>query len=223
MEEQKSPWLHYCLKSDVTLTNVADDRDASYSILIQPKMAPLRQDMASASAVALQILYALAAILLYIAVQKLIEQRKQKSGRKLQHQRDRQKDQQPEVQYRGDSATDSVGASLEHAQVKGSAKSYAQLLQPTLPESVFTPEPSMLELPSLPCDWEIKPEQLVILKRPDGSPWELGTGAFGKVSSPFDDGCTLLSLPTSSKNVSSDTGVQGRFRWCANCSSQAAA
>lgn len=141
--------------------------------------------MASASAVVCQILYAAAAILVYIALQKLNEQRKQKVSHKLQQQSDRQKDQQPEVQYRGDSATDSVGASPEHAHLKGSAaKPHAQRLQPTIPESVFTPEPSMLELPSLPCDWEIKPEQLVILKRPDGSPWELGTGAFGKVS-PF--------------------------------------
>ncbi|KAL3141044.1 hypothetical protein ABBQ32_005555 [Trebouxia sp. C0010 RCD-2024] len=151
--------------------------------------------MAGASAVVFQILYAVAAILSYIAVQKFIEQRKQKSGGKLQHQRDRQKEQQPEVQYRGDSATDSVGASPEHAQLKGSAaKSYAQLLQPTLPESVFTPEPSMLELPFLPCDWEITPEQMVILKRPDGSPWELGTGAFGKVFKGVLDGVQTVAV-----------------------------
>ena len=164
-------------------------------VLIKPVIAPLRQDMASASTVVFQILYAVAAILVYIAVQKLIEQRKQKVGRKLQHYRERQKDQQPEVQYRGDSATDSVGARPEHAHLKGSAaKPDAQLLQPALPESVFTPEPSMLELPSLPYDWEIKPEQLVILKRPDGSPWELGTGAFGKVSSSYDNNPTTQNL-----------------------------
>ena len=31
-------------------------------------------------------------------------------------------------------------------------------------------------------DWEIAPMDIEILRREDGSPWELGTGAFGKVT-----------------------------------------
>ena len=31
-------------------------------------------------------------------------------------------------------------------------------------------------------DWEIKPEDIEICKRPDGSDWRLGEGAFGTVS-----------------------------------------
>jgi hypothetical protein len=39
-----------------------------------------------------------------------------------------------------------------------------------------------IELPSMPwSDWEIPAEQIAIAKRPDGSDWELGAGAFGKV------------------------------------------
>ena len=145
----------------------------------QALIAVLATDMASASVVLFQILYAVAAVLVYVSLQKLNERRKQRADDKLQHKYSRQKE-QPEVQYRGDSANDSVGSIPDSARVKGAAaKSNAQ---PTVPESVFTPEPSMLELPTLPCDWQIKPEQLVISKRPDGNPWELGTGAFGKVS-----------------------------------------
>ena len=135
--------------------------------------------MASASVVLFQVLYAVAAILVYVFVQKLNEKRKQRADDKLQHKYNRQKE-QPEVQYRGDSAKDSVGSIHDSARIKGLAA--GSNVQPTVPESVFIPEPSMLELPTLPCDWEIKPEQLVLSKRPDGTPWELGTGAFGKVS-----------------------------------------
>ena len=42
-------------------------------------------------------------------------------------------------------------------------------------------------LPSLMCaqnDWEIAPMDIEILRRDDGSPWELGAGAFGKVRAP---------------------------------------
>lgn len=138
--------------------------------------------MVSASVVLFQILYALAAILVYVALQNLNAKRKQKVTDKLQHKGTRQKE-QPEVQYRGDSATDSVGAVTDNAHLKGSTgRSDGQRLQPTGPESVFTPQPPMLELPTLPSDWEITSDQLVIAKRPDGTPWELGTGAFGKVS-----------------------------------------
>ena len=30
-------------------------------------------------------------------------------------------------------------------------------------------------------DWEIAEDDIIIDKRPDGSDWELGSGAFGKV------------------------------------------
>lgn len=41
---------------------------------------------------------------------------------------------------------------------------------------------STIELPALPwSDWEISAEQITICKREDGSDWELGAGAFGKV------------------------------------------
>ena len=153
------------------------------------------KDMASLSVVLFQILYPFAAILLYVFLQKLNEERKQKARNELQLKLDRQKEQQPEVQYRGDSATDSVGALPENSRVKDSAARYnGQQQQPTLPQSVFKPEPTMLELPSLPHDWEVQPEQLVISKRPDGSPWELGTGAFGKVS------CCRANLVPSSQS-----------------------
>ena len=33
-------------------------------------------------------------------------------------------------------------------------------------------------------DWEIAPMDIEILRRDDGSPWELGAGAFGKVRAP---------------------------------------
>ena len=33
-------------------------------------------------------------------------------------------------------------------------------------------------------DWEIAPMDIEILRRDDGSPWELGAGAFGKVRVP---------------------------------------
>jgi hypothetical protein len=46
---------------------------------------------------------------------------------------------------------------------------------------------SQIELPALPwSDWEIPEEQITICKREDGSDWELGAGAFGKVQfSPY--------------------------------------
>ena len=41
---------------------------------------------------------------------------------------------------------------------------------------------SSIELPSMPwSDWEVPGDQIEICKRPDGSDWELGAGAFGKV------------------------------------------
>lgn len=37
------------------------------------------------------------------------------------------------------------------------------------------------DLEQLPCDWHMEPEEVDILKRPDGSDWQLGAGAFGVV------------------------------------------
>ena len=177
--------------------------------------------MASLSVVLFQILYPFAAILVYVFLQKLNEKRKQKARDELQLKLDRQKEQQPEVQYRGDSATDSVGALPESSRIKDSAAHYdVQQLQPTLPQSVFKPEPTMLELPSLPYDWEIKPEQLVISKRPDGSPWELGTGAFGKVSCCSKVCRLLLGLRQQASRLAA--GFQRCPGWGPDSSSQAA-
>ena len=39
-----------------------------------------------------------------------------------------------------------------------------------------------LMLPGLGSDWEIDPANIAILRRPDGSEWELGSGASGRVS-----------------------------------------
>lgn len=39
-----------------------------------------------------------------------------------------------------------------------------------------------LDLPEMPWDWRIQPEQLEFKRRPDGSLWELGGGAYGRVS-----------------------------------------
>lgn len=136
--------------------------------------------MASVSAIVLQILYAVAAVLAYILLQKLNDERKKAKRARQQTRLERQKEQQAEVQHRGDSATD-IPISSESQRPKESTARSNAAQPPTLPQSVFVPEPKMLDLPSLPSDWEIRPDQLVISKRPDGSPWELGTGAFGKV------------------------------------------
>ena len=145
--------------------------------------------MASASAVAIQLVYAVAAVLAYILLEKLNDRRKISARDKQQKRLARQQAQQAEVQHRGDSANESLGASPESLRPKeASANSRPSAAHP-LPQSVFTPEPTMLELPSLPSDWKIQPHQLVIAKRPDGSPWELGTGAFGKVSQQSGAAC----------------------------------
>ena len=55
----------------------------------------------------------------------------------------------------------------------GSSPSGLKLRQPT--DEQFL-------LPNMPWhDWEIAEDDIVIDRRPDGSEWELGTGAFGKV------------------------------------------
>ena len=43
-------------------------------------------------------------------------------------------------------------------------------------------------------DWEIAPMDIEILRRDDGSPWELGAGAFGKVRAPRGPVCGFHSL-----------------------------
>ena len=136
--------------------------------------------MASASAIVLQMIYAVAAVLAYILLQKLNDERRKAKRARQQSRLERQKEQQAEVQHRGDSATDIPILSESQRPKELTARSNAAQ-PPFLPQSVFVPEPTMLDLPSLPSDWEIRPDQLVISKRPDGSPWELGTGAFGKV------------------------------------------
>ena len=47
-------------------------------------------------------------------------------------------------------------------------------------------------------DWEIAPMDIEILRRDDGSPWELGAGAFGKVRAPYEPlpSPPLLALKT---------------------------
>jgi len=141
--------------------------------------------MANASAIVLQIIYAVAAVLAYILLRKLNDDRKKAKRARQQTRLERHKEQQAEVQHRGDSATDIPISSESQRPKEATARSNAAQ-PPTLPQSVFVPEPTMLDLPSLPSDWEIRPDQLVIAKRPDGSPWELGTGAFGKVSQQKD-------------------------------------
>ena len=135
--------------------------------------------MASLLAVFWQVLYAVAVVCVYTLCQRLNDQRKKKARDKQQRRLQSQQDQQPEVQHRGDSATDITA----HVRQKTSSATNpdAEPAQPSLPHGLFAPEPSMLELPSLPSDWEIQPQQIEIARRPNGSLWEIGTGAFGKV------------------------------------------
>ncbi|DBA77294.1 TPA: hypothetical protein ACH3X2_000816 [Trebouxia sp. C0005] len=149
--------------------------------------------MANASAIVLQIIYAVAAVLAYILLQKLNDERKKAKRARQQTRLERHKEQQAEVQQRGDSATD-IPISSESQRPKEATASSNAAQPPTLPQSVFVPEPTMLDLPSLPSDWEIRPDQLAISKRPDGSPWELGTGAFGKVFKATLDGVQTVAV-----------------------------
>lgn len=43
-----------------------------------------------------------------------------------------------------------------------------------------------LTLPGMQSDWEIDPDELEICRRPDGTEWELGSGASARVSRPPD-------------------------------------
>ena len=107
--------------------------------------------MASLYFVALQLINAAVAVGLYILLQKWLAYRKAVAARRNQDAR------------RKDSPPRRAGS------------------QTGLRPDVFVPEPSMLELPQLPSDWAIRPEQIEITRRPSGALWELGTGAFGKV------------------------------------------
>ena len=205
--------LRYCL-----LTNDQNDPKPA----VQPENVPCYgiscdSRMASASAVVLQFVYAVAAVLAYILLEKLSAKRKQTAWDKQQKRLARQQAQQAEVQHRGDSANESLGASPESLRPKeASANSRSNAAHP-LPQSVFSPEPTMLELPSLPSDWEIQLDQLVIAQRPDGSPWELGTGAFGKVSQQTGAGCYLVVTgppQCASSQGMRYAGVQGNTGRC---------
>ncbi|KAK9786673.1 hypothetical protein WJX73_005253 [Symbiochloris irregularis] len=43
-------------------------------------------------------------------------------------------------------------------------------------------------------DWLVEPEEITICKRPDGSNWELGSGAFGKVYKALRGGTTIVAV-----------------------------
>ena len=42
-------------------------------------------------------------------------------------------------------------------------------------------------VPGLLSDWEINPNEITIMTRPDGSEWELGKGAAGRVCTDLID------------------------------------
>ncbi|GAB4814550.1 hypothetical protein N2152v2_001596 [Parachlorella kessleri] len=43
-------------------------------------------------------------------------------------------------------------------------------------------------------DWEIRPDEIEVMKRPDGSDWELGTGGFGKVFKALRNGVQPVAV-----------------------------
>jgi hypothetical protein len=43
-------------------------------------------------------------------------------------------------------------------------------------------------------DWEIDPKDIEIMKRPDGSEWELGAGGFGKVYKALRNGVQPVAV-----------------------------
>lgn len=78
----------------------------------------------------------------------------------------------------GESAGSSMGSPGAELQAEGASRGRGQ---------------SMLRLPSLPwSDWEVRESDVAICQRPDGSDWELGGGAFGKVCRLLHD---LLDKP----------------------------
>eukprot|EP00887_Chlorella_sp_A99_P005875 scaffold1.g5875.t1 len=46
----------------------------------------------------------------------------------------------------------------------------------------------------LPSDWEIKPNEIEILRRPDGTNWLVGAGAFGKVYKALRNGVQVVAV-----------------------------
>lgn len=155
-----------CPQDDGSLRERAFDSDA---------LVVFAQDMVGLYFVALQIVNAVAAVGLYILLQRWWTARKVAATRLVAH---HESNEPAEVQHRGDSAFETAGRLSQEA-VRRKDSPVASRAG-SLPD-VFVPEPSMLELPCLPSDWAIRPEQIEIARRPNGTPWELGTGAFGKV------------------------------------------
>lgn len=63
---------------------------------------------------------------------------------------------------------------------------------------------SMLSMELPFSDWEIKPEELEVMKRADGGDWELGSGGFGRVYKALRDGVQPVAvkvLPVSHRDV----------------------
>ena len=54
-------------------------------------------------------------------------------------------------------------------------------------------------LPGLGSDWEIDPANIAILRRPDGTEWELGSGASGRVNPAVKRSDLLLCLRCSAR------------------------
>ncbi|KAL4424194.1 hypothetical protein ABPG75_001495 [Micractinium tetrahymenae] len=55
-----------------------------------------------------------------------------------------------------------------------------------------SPDPTDLDY--LLSDWEIDPESITIARRPDGTPWRLGSGGFGTVFKAFRNGVTPVAV-----------------------------